>query len=100
MRGRFRGRRGVFAAALLPAGVIGSLAIGAVAVDFSHMLAVKTELQTATDAGALAGAQDLFSDLDNVERHALEITARNQADGKPVSNDTPDTIVTVQVVPP
>jgi hypothetical protein len=77
-----------------------TFAVGSLGVDFMHMLAVKNELQNGVDAGALAGAQDLWTDLVKAEEHAFRITAANKADGKLIANTSPKTTVQVLVVPP
>ena len=38
------------------------LAFGALAVDLGYLMMVKNELQNAADAGALAGARELYPD--------------------------------------
>lgn len=80
--------------------IIIGLVIGALAVEFSHMHAVKTALQNTTDAAALAGAQDLWFELDKCEEHALAIAALNMVDGRAISPDTPGVTVDVIVTPP
>jgi Flp pilus assembly protein TadG len=72
------------------------LTIGAIALDFAHMQSVRSELQNATDAAAIAGAWDLNNDPDNAESKALSIASSNQADARDVSNESPNTEVTVQ----
>lgn len=73
--------------------------VGSMAVDFAHMTAVRSELQNATDAAALAGAQSLITDPTNVETHAREICGVNLADGRSVSSDSANTDVSVDVTP-
>ncbi len=86
-------------ALLIAALILCSLAIGALAVDFSHMDAVRSELQNAVDAAALAGASDLVNNPDQAETHAIEVAAANTADGRPLTNDGAGTTVSVQVTP-
>lgn len=86
-------RKGAIGSLLLLLGVFISLLLGSLAVDFMHMLAVKEELQNATDAGALAGARELWFHLENAHPYALQVTAQNRADGKFVSNDSEGTRV-------
>lgn len=47
-------KKGSLASVTLIIGVLVAFILGALGVDFMHMLAVKEELQNATDAGALA----------------------------------------------
>lgn len=80
--------------------VVICIGLGALAVDFAHMLTVRNELQSAADAGSLAGAQDLSSDSSqSAYDHALQVSALNSADARSVSNSSKETQVTVQVVP-
>jgi Flp pilus assembly protein TadG len=86
-------------AALLPCGIlICVVGIGAFALDISHNVTVRSELQNATDAGALAGAQDLIDTKTerNADTTALTVTEANSADGNPVSNATTGTEVMTQ----
>lgn len=80
-----------FPAAIL----IAIVGIGAFAMDISHNVTVRTELQSATDAAALAGARDLLEDrtLANADATALDVAEQNTADGQPVSNNTQGTQV-------
>lgn len=73
------------------------LIFGALAIDFSHISTVRTQLHNATDAGALAGAQDLWFNLNQCEADARAVAALNSADGKPVVND-PSKGTTVNVI--
>lgn len=91
-----RKQTGSLGALLIAALILIGLAVGAIALDFSHMNAVRSELQNATDAGALAGAYDIIGDPDNAEPHALNVTATNTADGRDVSNESTNTEVTAQ----
>jgi carbon monoxide dehydrogenase subunit G len=74
--------------------------LGAIALDYSHVMEVKAELQNATDAGALAGAAHLAFDVKNAEPEARKFAAANFADGRRVSSDTQGVEVSVQVLPP
>ncbi|HEY9789781.1 MAG TPA: pilus assembly protein TadG-related protein [Candidatus Obscuribacterales bacterium] len=84
---------------LIPAVVlIAIIGIGAFAMDVSHNVTVRTELQNAVDAAALAGAQD-FKDAStwpSVDADALQVAQQNTADGRNVSNSTSGASVTVQ----
>ncbi len=80
------------------------LGIGTFATDIGHNVVVRTELQNAVDAAALAGVKDLIdpanwnsgaSDFD-----ALQVCKSNSADGRAVANSSPGTTVSVTSVPP
>lgn len=95
-----RNEHGSMAAIMLSSVVLAGILIGSVAVDPYHMHAVRTQLQNATDAAALAGAQDLFTNPDQAETHALAIAGANAADGRNVSSTSAGTTVTVNVTTP
>ncbi|HEY9792160.1 MAG TPA: pilus assembly protein TadG-related protein [Candidatus Obscuribacterales bacterium] len=83
--------------ALIPAVILLFIVgIGAFAMDISHNVTVRTELQSATDAAALAGARDLLQDntINNASNDALTVAGENTADGLAVSNGTPNDSVT------
>lgn len=72
------------------------IALGALGVDIAHIVCTTEELQTAVDAGALAGGPHLSAaDKAQAIAEALAITASNKADGAMVSNSVPGTSVTV-----
>lgn len=78
--------------------------VGALALDTAHAVLVKSELQTATESGALAGARCLAkstltlpADAATAESYARAVTAANFADGTAVDDTLPDTEVTVDV---
>ncbi|MBI4533792.1 MAG: Tad domain-containing protein [Candidatus Melainabacteria bacterium] len=96
----FRTQHGSLAAVFLALFTIMSLALGTLAVDVAHVTTVKCELQNAVDAAALGGAQDLIEDYDSIPARALNIANNNKADGRAVSNNSPNTIVTVYPIPP
>ncbi len=95
-----RNARGSLGALLLASLLLITVALGALAVDFAHMLAVRNELQNATDAGALSGAQDLWTDVSSATSDAYTVTGYNRADGRIVANQSPGTAVNVTVTPP
>lgn len=95
-----RSNHGTISGVLMSSAVLAGVLIGSVAVDPYHIQAVRTQLQNATDAAALSGAQDLSSNPDLAEPHALLIAAANRADGKAVSNSSAGTTLTVSVTPP
>jgi Flp pilus assembly protein TadG len=80
--------------------VMVGIAFGAMGVDFCHMLSVRNELQNATDAGALAGAQDLNFNIGKAEADGRAVAALNCADGRSVSSNTAGCTVDVTVTPP
>ena len=77
--------------------------VSVLAVDISHSVLIREQLQNATDAGALAGAQELLGDTltgnaANLARtYAENVAAGNYADSIPVKDGAPFTVVTVQV---
>jgi Flp pilus assembly protein TadG len=95
-----RRQNGVLGIMMMPLSIIISVMLGSIAVDTAHIVAVKTQLQNATDAGALAGAIQLIYDPSIADNHALSVTGKNRADGKAVSNSTPGVTVVSQTVPP
>jgi hypothetical protein len=91
-----RSRNGSLVAVIPAAILLAIVGIGAFAMDISHNVTVRTELQSATDAAALSGARDLLLDntMTNAPNDALTVAAENTADGVAVSNGTPGTSVT------
>src|SRR5438874_10364958 len=89
-----RNQGGTLGAVLFSALFLIIIGIGAMAMDMAHVQAVRTELQSAADAAAIAGAYDLTADPDNAESHALQIAGTNNADGRAVSNSSANTVVT------
>src|SRR5215813_5883114 len=73
-----RNQTGSMGAVIFSAALISILGLGAFALDFSHMLAVRGELQNAADAAALAGA-GAYAKLedDQAEVDALEVASVN-----------------------
>ena len=67
-----RGAVAIYVAILLPV-LIG---FAALAVDVDHVYGVRNELQNAADAGALAGASDLFDDDGELTVVTAEAAAR------------------------
>jgi hypothetical protein len=56
--------------------------MGSLGVDIAHIVCTTEELQTAVDAGALAGGPHLYEpDKTQAIAEALSITAGNNADG-------------------
>ena len=81
------------------------IAFGAFAVEMMHINAVQSELQKACDAGALAGAQYLYkyytaSGPADIEARARTVSGLNLADGRLVTNTSPNMNVVVNIVPP
>lgn len=98
---RIREERGSVAALLPCAILIAIIGIGAFALDVSHNITVRSELQSATDAGALAGAMDLIDPKTErtAENSAIQVAGQNSADGKPVSPSEQGSEVYVEVSP-
>lgn len=87
------------AVALIPALILlVVVGIGAFAIDTTHNITVRSELQNATDAAALGGGRDLIDPAteNNADSTALEVGKSNTADGKSVSNETPGVTITSQ----
>lgn len=95
-----RSRSGSLASLFIAVLVLVTFLIGAFSVDLGHIQLVTEQLQNATDAGALAGAQDLFTNLPNAEQSARTVCAKNIADGRSVSSSTPGVTVEVYVTAP
>ncbi|MBX9688207.1 MAG: hypothetical protein K2X27_15975, partial [Candidatus Obscuribacterales bacterium] len=93
-------QRGQLGPLLIILTVIIGMVSAALAIDFSHMSTVRTELQNATDAAALAGAQDLWFDKSKCAPDALALAAMNYADGRAVANGTQGLHVDVTVTNP
>jgi Flp pilus assembly protein TadG len=76
-------------------------AIGAFGVDMMHVNSTQGELQKACDAGALAGANQLWQyDTDNgasALQTAATVTALNPADGKLVADGDPQITVNTSI---
>lgn len=95
-----RKETGSLATVLISVLILISFLLAAFSVDLGHMMLVTEQLQNATDAGALSGAQDLWYNLPNAANDALSVTARNNADGKSVTNSSSGVTVTATVVAP
>jgi Flp pilus assembly protein TadG len=67
------------------------LGVGALAVDIGHLSIVRNELQNAADAGALAGALDLYND----EGTSVNVGANQTAYDTAIANTTDGTAVYV-----
>src|SRR2546423_940067 len=63
-------------------------AICSFAVDYGRVQLAKSQLRAATDAAALAAAQQLLSDMNAVPTVAASIARANKVDGKPLVLDT------------
>lgn len=96
MRAR-RSKTGQLSVLVLVLLIAALIALGSLGVDIAHIVCTTEELQTAVDAGALAGGPHLSAaDKTQAIAEALAITASNKADGSIVSNDVPGTNVTVE----
>ncbi|MBY0549338.1 MAG: hypothetical protein K2W95_18830 [Candidatus Obscuribacterales bacterium] len=84
-----RSQRGSLGVLLCSFVFMGILGIGAFAADVSHNVTVRSELQNAADAAAMAGARALINEdtAPLAEYNALEVARINSADGKSVTND-------------
>lgn len=84
-----RNQRGSLGVLMCSMVFIGLLGVGSFAADVSHNVTVRTELQNATDAAAMAGARSLISEetAPLAEFNAMQVASNNRADGKPVGND-------------
>lgn len=76
-----------------------SLMLATFALDIARYSIVKGEMQRAVDAAAVAGASDLIAEPDNCESYALVVAEMHYANGRPVSNLSDATTVTVKVLP-
>lgn len=91
------------------------IALAAFGIEFKHQQTAQQQLQKATDAAALAGAEMLWSDgtydinsntytPDSgntvVTQKALAVAQLNIAEGEPVSNNTPGCTINVGVESP
>lgn len=79
--------------------ILMALMFGSMAMDVSHVVSVRQELQSAVDAAAMAGAQSLSTAPDSVEHHAREVCRLNYADGTSVDDASTPMDVSVTVVP-
>lgn len=96
---RIRDERGSLGILIPLSILLGILGLGAFSADISHNVAVRAQLQSATDAGALAGAASLIDPLTAplASYNATRVTGLNSADGVYVANTTPGTNVSVSV---
>jgi hypothetical protein len=78
------------AVAVLYVAIVGVaiLAFGSLAVDYGHVRLVKSQLQAAADAAALAGARVVSSGVTAVEQVVVAIAAGNSCDGTAVTVST------------
>jgi hypothetical protein len=85
---------------LLPVAIfIAVIGLCGFAADISHIALVRAQLQSATDAAALAGAFDLVSTRDKARARnsALSVAAMNYADGICVTNNSAGANITVDI---
>lgn len=99
---RIRSIKGSLAACLLLPLLLMTSLISMLCVDIGHNVAVRSELQNAVDAAALAGARDWANSTSwaMVNPDALAVAAANMADGRAVSNQSTGTTVSVTGQPP
>ena len=62
----------------------------AFAIDLGYIVLVRTQMQTAADAGALAGAAATFLGTETAEEEALRFIGYNEAGGHPIKSDDVD----------
>lgn len=98
-----RNSQGAVASLIMVALLLVILAAASLSFDYAHGLLIREELQSAADAGALAGAYELArttvnpADKQRAEQYAQNITANNMADQTPVANTTDGTTVSINV---
>lgn len=98
-----RNSRGAVASLIMVALLLVIIAAASLSFDYAHGLLIREELQSAADAGALAGAYELARttvtpiDKQHAEQYAQAITADNMADQTAVSNSTDGTTVSISV---
>ena len=81
---------------LMPAAIlVAVIGIGMFALDISHNITVRSEMQNGADAAALAGAQDLIDPKTESQCpvDALQVASSNIADGRGMSNTSDRTTV-------
>jgi Flp pilus assembly protein TadG len=83
---KVRHRRGAVLV-MTAAAMAGLMVVTAFAVDLSRLYVLRTELQTAADAAALAAAMRLNSDRDNAELSARAAVQANPIDGRAADVD-------------
>lgn len=97
--------RGSMSTVLFGMLLVAAFMVCALAMDIGHCVMIRTELQSACDAGALAGVEELAKNVltnDDIQRandHAATICGRNRAEGIHVKDSDFDTAVTVIVSP-
>src|SRR6476659_4360903 len=70
--------------------LLGLTAVASLAVDLGRVVLVKSQLRAAADAAALAGGQDLLSDVNIARASAIAIAKANTANGAPVTLTSAD----------
>jgi hypothetical protein len=76
-----------------------SLMLATLTLDVARYSIVREEMQRAVDAAAVAGASDLLAEPGNCESYALVVAEMHYANGRPVSNLSDATTVSVTVSP-
>ncbi len=64
--------------------IVFMMGVLAFAVDLGYIVLVRTQMQTAADAGALAGAAATFRGTETAEEEALRFIELNEAGGHPI----------------
>jgi len=102
-KSKIRQEKGSFNTLILGLLLVAGYGMAAMGTDIAHLVSAKAQLQNAVDAGALAGARDLLKlnpssqDKTNANTDAFAVTAANVADSTSVSNQTPNTTVSVSI---
>ena len=94
---RIRSQRGSLGVLFLLVAALIMIGLLSFAVDVAHIVCVRTELQNACDAAAMAGAQDLSVAHEDCEAHALAVAEQNLADGWAISNESSPVDIDVEV---
>lgn len=97
-----RRQSGVLALVLPAVILMVGAGLAALGTDIAHSVNCRSELQNATDAGALSGAQDLIIPNNNSQAiaDALQTAGQNSADGRLVSKDSANTSVSANIINP
>src|SRR5690606_36017397 len=70
--------------------IVFMMGVMAFAIDLGYIVLVRTQMQTAADAGALAGAAATFMGTETAEEEALRFIGYNEAGGHPIKSDDVD----------
>lgn len=97
-----RSQSGVLASLLLVILLLAASMFAAFAVDIGHAATVRTELQNAIDASALAGARNYVNGFDYSAAYndALSMASKNTADGLALTSSNSNTKVSITALNP